>query len=92
MPWTNNPTIDAFRRKYNVAIGVHQAAARALVSTRASGEAPSREIEEAEATARAELALARDQLLAAVTSAITGQVEAQLRSRPPPDSDATKTS
>ena len=83
MPWTNNPKIDALRQRYNVAISAHQASARALIAARAAGGAPSQALEEAEAKAAWELTQARDQLLAAVTAAITGQVDAELKSAPP---------
>jgi hypothetical protein len=92
MPWTNNPTIDALRRKYNVAIGVHQDCARALMAARASGVTATSALEEAETNARDELTLARDHLLAAVTAAITGQVDAELGSLPPDPSGPARTS
>ena len=78
MPWTNNATIDALRMKYNAAFSAHQSCDKALIDVRLCGEVPSQALKEAEIRARAELAEARDRLLAAMTAAITGHAAAEL--------------
>jgi hypothetical protein len=86
MPWTNNPKIDALRRRYNIAHSVHHERDRALTEARMSGAIPSQELMDAEAKAREELTLARDRLLEAMTEAITGHAEKELGppGEPPP--------
>jgi hypothetical protein len=79
MPWANNPKIDALRRKYNAAFAAHHVCDRALIGARNAGDTPSPEAKEAELRTREELTRARDQLLAAITEAITGHAAVKLR-------------
>jgi hypothetical protein len=65
--------LQTLRLKYNAAVTAHQGCMRALTEASMAGAGPSHALVESEAKARQELERAREQLLAAMTQAITGK-------------------
>jgi hypothetical protein len=73
MPWNDDPAVQALRMTYNAAVSAHSGCAKALTDAALRGEAPSLQMVEAEAKARARLDEARDRLHAAMALAAAGK-------------------
>ena len=71
MPWTNIPSVQELRMRYNAALTAHSAAKQALVEAMMIGQPPP-ELVEAEAKAEAHLKEIQKKLIVEVTAAITG--------------------
>jgi hypothetical protein len=83
MKSANDTTVQSLRLKYNAALAAHQGCLRALMDATMAGTDPAALVDN-EARARLELDRVRDQLLAAMTEAITGRKAGEALSKQTP--------